>query len=98
MRFLLDNVLSPRLADGAAAGHDAVHVRRWGLHAAGDIDLSQLAGRENRPIISADTDSAELLALRRKTQPAVVLFRGPVGRQLARRLPKRSPAADDWAR
>jgi predicted nuclease of predicted toxin-antitoxin system len=77
MRFLIDNALSPRVAELlAAAGHDAVHVRASGLHAAADSELFQLAARENRTIISAETDFAELLALRRETRPSVVLFRG----------------------
>jgi predicted nuclease of predicted toxin-antitoxin system len=77
MKFLIDNALSPRVADLlAAAGHDAVHVRTLGLHAAPDSELFQLAARENRTIVSADTDFAELLTLRRETQPSVVLFRG----------------------
>jgi predicted nuclease of predicted toxin-antitoxin system len=37
MRFLIDNNLSPLLADELkAAGHDAVHVRDYGLQAATD--------------------------------------------------------------
>ncbi|MBI1790091.1 MAG: DUF5615 family PIN-like protein [Acidobacteria bacterium] len=38
MRFLIDSALSPevaRLLKGA--GHDAVHVRDYGLHAAEDL-------------------------------------------------------------
>lgn len=37
MRFLIDNNLSPLLAEHlTAAGHDAVHVRDYGLQAATD--------------------------------------------------------------
>ncbi|HVS28841.1 MAG TPA: DUF5615 family PIN-like protein [Solirubrobacteraceae bacterium] len=37
MRFLIDNVLSPIVADAlTAAGHDAAHVRDYGLQAASD--------------------------------------------------------------
>ncbi len=49
MRFLLDNNLSPRLADPLrAAGHDVVHVRDIGLGSATDtvvIDEARAQGR-----------------------------------------------------
>jgi predicted nuclease of predicted toxin-antitoxin system len=37
LRFLVDNALSPRFAEGMnALGHDAAHVRDYGLAAATD--------------------------------------------------------------
>ena len=74
MRFLIDNALSPHLADHLrAAGHDAVHVR--GLQAAADEEIFERAAAENRILVSADTDSATLLATRRAGRPSVVPFR-----------------------
>jgi predicted nuclease of predicted toxin-antitoxin system len=40
LRFLIDNALPPRLAELlSAAGHDAVHVRTYGMHAAKDEEI-----------------------------------------------------------
>ncbi len=47
MRFLIDNALSPVVAERLrAAGHDAVHVRDYGLGAASDEEVFARSAQE----------------------------------------------------
>lgn len=76
MKFLIDNALSPGISRLLAdAGHDAVHVRDYGLQAAEDSVILDRAGMEERVVVSADSDFAMLLALSRRNKPSFILFR-----------------------
>ncbi len=78
MRFLIDNALSPEVARLlTAAGHEAVHVRNYGMHAAEDSSILERAGAEDRIVVSADSDFAMLLATTRRSRPSFILFREP---------------------
>jgi predicted nuclease of predicted toxin-antitoxin system len=84
MKFLLDENLSPKLAELLhAAGHDAVHVRDIGLSSATDEQVIAAATAADRVLISADTDFGTLLARSHAGRPSFVLIRRAAGRRAA---------------
>jgi len=76
MKFLIDNALSPSIAYGLIEkGHDALHVRNIGLAASSDLEIIDLAARQDRVLISSDTDFGAILTFRESTKPSFILFR-----------------------
>ena len=102
MKFLIDNNLSPQVAVLLGdAGHDAVHIRDYGMQAAPDEQVLDRAVVEERVLISADTDFGMLLSRLHTTAPSVLLVRRLVGRRVKDMteviLANLAPVADDLA-
>jgi predicted nuclease of predicted toxin-antitoxin system len=103
MRFLVDQCLSPDFAVVLAeTGHDVVHVRDLGMQRAGDPEVLDLARRDDRVLVSADTDFGTLMAQGGATRPSVVIFRRATGRRpvaqaglLIANLPAMAEALDE---
>ena len=83
MRFLVDNNLSPTLADLLESSGQAVRLRNHVLQAATGTVVRQRARDEGRTLISTDTDFGALLARERATSPSVILLRSSTGRGAA---------------
>jgi predicted nuclease of predicted toxin-antitoxin system len=87
VKFLVDNALSPALAEGLrAAGHDATHVLDYGMGQAPDELIFEKASVEGQTIITTDLGFTALLALGKLTKPSLILSRYP-SRNPARLLP-----------
>lgn len=87
MRFLVDNALSPDIARGLREhGHDAIHVRDYGMASAQDAAILARAQIETRIVVSADSDFGMLLASNRDQTPSVILLRHKSIHRPARQL------------
>src|SRR5205823_5988462 len=83
----IDNALSPWLYEKLReAGHDSVHVRDYGMQSADDEPILERAEKEQRIIVSADTDFGGLLAERMSQFPSFILFRGNLTRVPSKQL------------
>lgn len=77
MRFLIDNNLSPRLAESLRIlGHDAVHISDVGLAADADSVVVSKATTLEAVLVTADSDFPEMLALSGATGPSVIYLTG----------------------
>jgi len=76
VKFLVDQNLSPTLAELLrTAGHDVVHTGDIDLATADDHSIVTTATRQDRVIVSADTDFGTLLAQSGASSPSVLLLR-----------------------
>lgn len=76
MKLLLDANLSPEVGRRLKeAGHDAIHVKDIGLLTATDPVILQAAAKEERILLTADSDFGALLALGSLASPSVLLLR-----------------------
>lgn len=76
MRFLVDNSLSPRIAELLVRhGHDALHVHDLGMSGADDQAIFDHAANDERVVVAQDVDFGTILALRQAVRPSVLLFR-----------------------
>jgi predicted nuclease of predicted toxin-antitoxin system len=76
LRFLVDNALSPLVAEGLARrGHDAIHVRDLAMADAPDAKILARAREDRRIVVTADLDFGALLGALSTRTPSLLLFR-----------------------
>lgn len=79
MKFLLDENAELRLAASLReAGHDVTVIAQDYPHALQDRDVLELARREQRILITNDTDFGELIVRDQIPHAGVILFRLPL--------------------
>lgn len=76
MKFLLDEDLSPKVAESLRAEDwvDAVHLRDRGLLGASDVEVLQRAFDEDRILVTANVKDFQRLARAQELHPGIVLF------------------------
>jgi predicted nuclease of predicted toxin-antitoxin system len=76
LRFLLDNSISQAVGSGLReSGHDVVHVKDYGMDAAGDDEIIARAQSEDRIVVTYDLDFPRILSLMRRAKPSLIVFR-----------------------
>jgi predicted nuclease of predicted toxin-antitoxin system len=76
VKLLLDANLSPEVGRLLKeAGHDAIHVKDIGLLTATDPVILRAAVKDERILLTADSDFGALLALGSLASPSVLLLR-----------------------
>ena len=76
MKFLIDNALSPIFSKQLHnLGHDAIHVRDMDMQTCSDEEIFDFAQKEERIIVSADTDFGTIIALKNEQFPSIIIFR-----------------------
>jgi predicted nuclease of predicted toxin-antitoxin system len=75
-KFLIDNALSPIFSKQLKDyGHNVIHVREINMHKCSDEEIFDFAQKEERIIVSADTDFGTIIALRNERFPSIIIFR-----------------------
>mgnify|MGYP001174191931 CR=1 FL=1 len=76
MQFLIDNNISPKLADSLAQnGFNSVHVKSLGMQSSTDEEIFNFAYQNNYAIISSDSDFGFILSSWKFNRPSVLLLR-----------------------
>lgn len=75
MKFLIDSALSPLIAEELEKhGHDATHVREYGMQWEDDAEVFEFAAREGRVLVTAESNFLHLLVGVEDHGPSVVLL------------------------